>query len=420
MSDIGTTPNLPPVVIAAKPNRKVFRSTRKSVSGVPAEISENPQLLDALSVLPQNYNFEIPKTIWRIKKTNSKCVALQFPEGLLIFSLTIADILENFTGVEVIIMGDVTYGACCIDDFTARALDADLLIHYGHSCLIPVNVTNNINMLYIFVDIKIDSLHAIETVEKNFNSDSSLALLSTIQFVATLQHLANDLKNKGFKVEMPQCKPLSPGEVLGCTSPKIKAAESVIFIGDGRFHLESVMIANPDLKFFRYNPYDKTITQEFYDYHKMTSIRKESIQHIATAEKFGLILGTLGRQGSPKVMENIMSILKKNKKKHIIVLLSEIFPQKLNLFSDVDAWIQVACPRLSIDWGYAFGKPLLSPYEFAAAMKEIEWQEKYPMDFYASQSLGNWTPNHQAVEIDSKKISCGSCQNCVCSNESKN
>jgi len=24
----------------------------------------------------------------------------------------------RFTGVEVVIMGDVTYGACCIDDFT--------------------------------------------------------------------------------------------------------------------------------------------------------------------------------------------------------------------------------------------------------------------------------------------------------------
>lgn len=32
-------------------------------------------------------------------------------------------------------MGDVTYGACCVDDYTARALGADFLVHYGHSCL---------------------------------------------------------------------------------------------------------------------------------------------------------------------------------------------------------------------------------------------------------------------------------------------
>lgn len=239
------------VVIAAKPERKVFRPTRKTVSGVPTEISNDPELLKAVSVLPQNYNFEIPKTIWRIRKCNSKCVALQFPEGLLIFALTISDILEKFTGVQTIIMGDVTYGACCIDDFTARALGADLMVHYGHSCLIPINMTENLNMLYVFVDIKIDTLHVIQTVEKNFGKDVPLALMSTIQFVSTLQHIASDLKSSGYNIEIPQCKPLSPGEVLGCTSPKIKNAQNVVFIGDGRFHLESVMIANPSLKFFR-------------------------------------------------------------------------------------------------------------------------------------------------------------------------
>lgn len=32
-------------------------------------------------------------------------------------------------------MGDVTYGACCVDDYTARALGADFMVHYAHSCL---------------------------------------------------------------------------------------------------------------------------------------------------------------------------------------------------------------------------------------------------------------------------------------------
>lgn len=29
-------------------------------------------------------------------------------------------------------------------------------------------------------------------------------------------------------------------------------------------------------------------------------------------------------------------------------------------------WVQIACPRLSIDWGEAFGKPLLTPYEVSS------------------------------------------------------
>ena len=48
----------------------------------------------------------------------------------------------SHAGVQhAIVMGDVTYGACCVDDFSAAALAADLLVHYGHSCLVPVDIT---------------------------------------------------------------------------------------------------------------------------------------------------------------------------------------------------------------------------------------------------------------------------------------
>lgn len=43
--------------------------------------------------------------------------------------------IYSFTEADTLIMGDVTYGACCVDDFSARALGADIMIHYGHSCL---------------------------------------------------------------------------------------------------------------------------------------------------------------------------------------------------------------------------------------------------------------------------------------------
>ena len=71
----------------------------------------------------------------------------------------------SFAGADhVFILGDVTYGACCVDDYTARALKADLLVHYGHSCLVPVDVTT-IPCLYIFVDIKIDIQHFVDSIK---------------------------------------------------------------------------------------------------------------------------------------------------------------------------------------------------------------------------------------------------------------
>lgn len=228
-------------------------------------------------------------------------------------------------------MGDVTYGACCIDDYTAVALGCDMLIHYAHSCLgnylqknlmryyltLPVVPTTEttIKTLYVFVEIAIDSSHLAQTVRLNFPTDRSifhetlleseeinsqipagrpigpaqhlriegplsvpsitqpdqspststgthyapsqeptrLALVSTIQFVAALSRLKDDLsveiepqragflengehrnEDKGevdvrqlklctgrYETTIPRSKPLSPGEILGCTAPHL-------------------------------------------------------------------------------------------------------------------------------------------------------------------------------------------------------
>ena len=53
--------------------------------------------------------------------------------------------------------------------------------------------------------------------------------------------------------------------------------------------------------------------------------------------------------------------------------MSEIFPQKLQKFSQIDAWVQIACPRLSIDWGHHFSKPLLSTFEIYAMLDEAKF-----------------------------------------------
>ncbi|TFY81810.1 hypothetical protein EWM64_g2202 [Hericium alpestre] len=418
------------------------------------------------------------------------------------FACTIADIIERFTDALTVIMGDVTYGACCIDDFTAVALGCDMLIHYGHSCLVPMDQTT-IKTLYVFVEIAIDSNHLAQTIRLNFPDDREtfretlldseqqaslipagerigqgrhlriegpdasavddesqnpvgtaeqpsnpprLALVSTIQFVAALQRLKEDLTTSyvapstpdgpysngahgdqrpriwtgAYDATIPRSKPLSPGEILGCTAPQLADVDALIYLGDGRFHLESIMIANPDVPAFRYDPYSKKLTRERYAHQEMRSIRDDAVQ---TARKsidiiahsqspageltprideespvWGVILGTLGRQGSFKQLQAITSQLRSSRTSipYVPILLSELSPAKLALFNPhIATFVQTSCPRLSIDWGYAFDRPLLTPYETAVAVdKAIGWMSKgegesegsgvYPMDFYAA------------------------------------
>jgi 2-(3-amino-3-carboxypropyl)histidine synthase len=183
-----------------------------------------------------------------------------------------------------------------------------------------------------------------------------LALVSTIQFVAALQRLRDDLVVEcpsatpfkepqglltdsstqadgviaspklwvgAYEAIIPRSKPLSPGEILGCTAPRLgQDVDAIIYLGDGRFHLEAIMIANPDVPAFRYDPYSKKFTRERYDHTLMRNVRgdavrtaRKSIEQYAVPEQsdepilfkdiplWGVVLGTLGRQGSFKQLQ---------------------------------------------------------------------------------------------------------------------
>ena len=85
--------------------------------------------------------------------------------------------------------------------------------------------------------------------------------------------------------------------------------------------------------------------------------------------------------------------------------------------------MQIACPRLSIDWGHYFCVPVLSPFELFVALGEVVdtslWsaeEEKedsieddetgYPMDFYSNKG-GPWA-NYFDSNKQRKAMSYGS------------
>ena len=185
-------------------------------------------------------------------------------------------------------------------------------------CQVPMDQTT-IKTLYVFVEITIDSYHLAQTIRTNFPDDretfhstlldseedsaripigsqigvgrnlrivgtsegstlpeddiplstshhpTKLALVSTIQFVAALQRLKEDLSvvstedlapanllgneaspgiNTGDPAEsvrpvlwigkyeaiIPRSKPLSPGEILGCTAPRLEDVDALMYV----------------------------------------------------------------------------------------------------------------------------------------------------------------------------------------------
>lgn len=74
---------------------------------------------------------------------------MQFPDDLLKDSTRVASALreelrslEESVGLErrdvgVFVMADTTYGSCCVDEVGASHIDADCVVHYGHTCMSP-------------------------------------------------------------------------------------------------------------------------------------------------------------------------------------------------------------------------------------------------------------------------------------------
>ncbi len=57
-------------------------------------------------------------------------------------------------------------------------------------------------------------------------------------------------------------------------------------------------------------------------------IRSE-VDRARPCSSFGLILGTLGRQGNPAILERLEAQLTAKGKQYVVILLSEILPSKV-------------------------------------------------------------------------------------------
>jgi diphthamide biosynthesis enzyme Dph1/Dph2-like protein len=86
----------------------------------------------------------------------SRCgsVAPRGPAPLLLLSHILTPYLQLDPTNDILVLADATYGAYCLTDRPTKALEPDILVHYDHSCLVPVT-SSLLPMLYVFIEIHI-------------------------------------------------------------------------------------------------------------------------------------------------------------------------------------------------------------------------------------------------------------------------
>ena len=323
-----------------------------------------------------NYELKINHIIDEIKKMDAHSVGLQFPEGLKIHATSVARRIGDETGVNVIISGDPSFGACDVSDVEMKGM-VDLLIHFGHT---PLPLEYEVPILFVEAQFQLDVIPAIKEALNLLKDYKIIGLATTTQHLHIIDEAADYLEKEGKKVIMKKGQRTRKSQVLGCNFSAVEdlPVDVFLYVGSGNFHPlgiklsthKPVIIADP------YRNEARNIDQ-FVD--RILRIRFARITKAREAEKFGIIVSSKKGQLRMELAKNLKNMIVKEGKEAYIILMDDVSPELLMPFTDLDAFLVTACPRIAIDDANMYKKPLLTPEELLIVLDKKKW-ENYRMD----------------------------------------
>ena len=166
------------------------------------------------------------------------------------------------------------------------------------------------------------------------------------------------------------------GHIIGCEYNGLRAiqkdVDAFVVIGN-QFHSLGATLAvdKPVILIDVYND----------DVRSMEGLRKKilkqraiSIQKLKDARNVGIIIEIKPGQrfGNPKYL---VDKLKENGKNSIVITMSELTPEKIMNFYHIDAFIELACPRIAVDDFAKYNKPILTFKEALVALGVKSWKD---------------------------------------------
>jgi 2-(3-amino-3-carboxypropyl)histidine synthase len=166
--------------------------------------------------------------------------------------------------------------------------------------------------------------------------------------------------------------------VIGCDFSNAqsisKDVEAFLFLGGGRFHAIGVELTTGKPTIIA-DPYEKRAYSLHDEVLRVLKKRWASISEAKEAETFGVLIGLkTGQERVGKALE-MKEKLEKNGKKATLLAVREVTPSVLMQFPDIDAYVNTACPRISLDDTLSFRTPVLTFNETLVMLGEISWEE---------------------------------------------
>ena len=293
-----------------------------------------------------------------IKKRRPVSVALNGPDGIMPkIQQTASNIMKRF-GIPAYVLADTTWGSCDLNSNGAKVLGVEVLFNIGHTISMEI-MGDNVVMIDAFDDISFDSV-----VPKcvDILKGKTVCLITDSQHLHQIKHVKKILEDSGITVKIGKGKgQLNDGQVFGCEFyPAMDVMENAdvnVFLGQSNFHAAGIALAT-NKPTYVLDPYFNEVREVTDFAQKLQKKATLAIYKAADAQTFGIIVGQKEGQLSKTIALKFKRELEKEGKMVQLFALTDITNERLKNLKGIDAFIQVACPRISTD--NQFDKPVLS------------------------------------------------------------
>ena len=310
-----------------------------------------------------------------IEAKKPKVILVNAPGGLLQQTKELMKRVKEKYGVMSILSGDSCFGICDTVDDDVEKLQADLALHIGHNAAVT-EVGEYTYLVDAVDDVPFDEV--VETAAKVLSPYKRVGLATFSQHLHELEPVKKRLEAKGFKIVVGRGNSLMlRGQIFGCdfsTSFPIRdEVDAFAVLGESEFHAVGLALATGKPTYML-DPYMNEVTdmQQAADERRKRAVL--AVYKALDARVFGIITGLKEGQKMLGRSRWITKRLETNGRKVVQLAMRDVTPERLAPHREIDAFIQTACPRISID-GFTFDRPVLSIPQADALVALIEGRE---------------------------------------------
>jgi diphthamide biosynthesis protein 2 len=295
--------------------------------------------------------------------------------------------------IRLYILADTSYGSCCVDEIAAEHVDADVVVHYGRSCLSP---TARLPVIYVFTSRPLHTPDVVQTFEETFpEKDEKIILMADITYNLHVADVGKALLDKGYRNILVPEVIHDPSSII----PNRKVEKSIDVKDYSLFHISDppaallLTLSSRVREMFIYpTTSPSTSPPSIIKANTALQLRRRYalLTSLSTCPIFGILINTLSVKNYLQTVTSLTSLISSAGKKSYIFVVGKVNAAKIANFNEIGGWVVVGCWESSLIESTEFYRPIITPFELELALQndqERMWSGEWSGDISSSSVL---------------------------------